>query len=61
VRAAFAIAPGHEDRVFGKRLVLVDDVYTTGATVSSATRALRRAGAAEVTVLTFAMAIAGPI
>jgi len=61
VRAAFAIAPGHEDRVFGKRLVLVDDVYTTGATVSSATRALRRAGAAEVTVLTFAMAVTGPI
>jgi predicted amidophosphoribosyltransferase len=45
----------------GKRLVLVDDVYTTGATVSSATRALKKAGAVEVTVLTFAMALSGPI
>jgi ComF family protein len=61
VRAAFAIAPGREADVFGKRLVLVDDVYTTGATVSSATRILKKAGAAEVTVLTFAMAISTPI
>ena len=57
VRAAFAIAKGHEHEVFGKRLVLVDDVYTTGATIASAAKALRRAGAAEITVLTFAMAL----
>lgn len=61
VRAAFAIAEGHEADVFGKRLVLVDDVFTTGATVSSVARTLKRAGAAEVTVLTFAMAVSGPI
>lgn len=61
VRAAFRIADGHEADVFGKRLVLIDDVYTTGATVASATRALKKAGAVEVTVLTFAMAVAGPI
>ncbi|WP_249406525.1 ComF family protein [Rhizobium sp. CFBP 13726] len=61
VRAAFKVAAGREQDVFGKHIVLVDDVFTTGATVSSATRALKRAGAAEVTVLTFAMAIAGPI
>lgn len=61
VRGAFSIAAGREGDVFGKRIVLVDDVYTTGATVSAATRTLKRAGAAEVTVLTFAMAISGPI
>jgi ComF family protein len=61
VRAAFSIAPGGEADVFGKRLVLVDDVYTTGATVSSVSRMLKKAGAAEVTVLTFAMAVSGPI
>lgn len=61
VRAAFAVAPGHEPDVLGKRLVLVDDVFTTGATVSSAARTLKKAGAAEVTVLTFAMAVSGPI
>ncbi|MGP4725601.1 ComF family protein [Agrobacterium deltaense] len=61
VRGAFALAPGRETDVHGRRVVLVDDVYTTGATVGAASRALRRAGAADVTVLTFAMAISGPI
>jgi ComF family protein len=61
VRAAFKVAPGREFDVAGKHIVLVDDVYTTGATVSSAARALKKAGACEVTVLTFAMAISGPI
>lgn len=61
VRGAFFVPGGREELVFGKRLVLVDDVYTTGATVSAATTALKKAGAADVTVLTFARALAGPI
>lgn len=61
VRGAFAIAPGREADILGKRVVLVDDVYTTGATVAAAARRLKKAGAADVTVLTFAMAISGPI
>jgi ComF family protein len=61
VRGAFAIAPGREGDVFGKRIVVIDDVYTTGATVAAATRVLRRAGAADITVLTFAMALSEPI
>lgn len=61
VRGAFAVAEGREADVFGKRLVLVDDVYTTGATVAAAARALRRAGAADITVLTFARALAETI
>jgi ComF family protein len=61
VRSAFRIVKGYEDQVFGKRLVLIDDVYTTGATVSAAARVLKRAGASEVTVLTFAMALREPI
>jgi ComF family protein len=40
-----------------RRVALVDDVYTTGATVSAAASALRRAGAEEVCVVTFARAI----
>lgn len=57
LRGAFKMAAGHENDVFGKRVVLIDDVYTTGATVSAAARVLRRAGAADITVLSFAMAL----
>nr|WP_272212151.1 ComF family protein [Marinicella sp. W31]MDC2878057.1 ComF family protein [Marinicella sp. W31] len=54
VRGAFALARDHEDQVFGKSILLIDDVYTTGATVSAAARVLRRKGASEINVLTFA-------
>ena len=40
-----------------RRVILVDDVYTTGATASAAASALRRRGAAEVHVVAFARAI----
>jgi len=39
------------------RVVLVDDVYTTGATASEAARCLVRAGARRVDVLTFARTV----
>jgi predicted amidophosphoribosyltransferase len=41
-------------RIAREPILLVDDVYTSGATVKAATRALLRAGAASVDVLTFA-------
>jgi len=43
-------------RVQGRRLLLIDDVFTTGATARSAARELLDAGAAEVQVLTLARA-----
>ncbi|CAN7386621.1 ComF family protein [Pararhizobium sp. LjRoot255] len=61
VRGAFSVTEAGKAAVFGKRVVLVDDVYTTGATVSAATRALKKAGARDVTVLTFARAMSGLI
>jgi predicted amidophosphoribosyltransferase len=40
-----------------RRLCVVDDVYTTGATASAAASALRAAGAREVHVVAFARAV----
>jgi ComF family protein len=59
VRGAFSVPPGAKALVAGRRVLLVDDVYTTGATVAAATRVLRRAGAEAVDVLTFARVLPG--
>jgi ComF family protein len=52
VRNAFAVARPAD--ILGRRLLLVDDVLTTGATAGAAAHALRAAGAAAVGVLTLA-------
>ena len=54
VSGAFAVNPARRDRARGQRVVLIDDVMTTGATVASCARRLLRAGIAEVSVLTLA-------
>lgn len=54
VVAAFAVR--HRDLIAGKRVLLIDDVFTTGATASACARALRDSGADEVFVLTIARA-----
>jgi ComF family protein len=59
VRGAFLVPPERRGIVKGKRVILVDDVYTTGATVAAATRALKRAGVRDVDVLTFARVLPG--
>ena len=59
VRGAFRVMPEFDILVRGRRILIVDDVYTTGTTVASAARALRRAGAEAVDVLTFARVLPG--
>ena len=53
VRGAFRLRRGFEEMVRGSRILLVDDVFTTGATAGECARTLKRAGAAAVDVLTW--------
>ena len=55
LRGAFAARQA--DAVAGQRVVLVDDVFTTGATLDSCAKVLRAAGAVEVIALTVARGV----
>lgn len=59
VQGAFKVRPTREKLIRGRKILLVDDVLTTGATAEACTRALRRSGAACVDVVTLAR-VAGP-
>jgi ComF family protein len=57
VRGAFKVTEEGKARLRGRPVVLVDDVYTSGATAGACARALKRAGAARVDVLCWARVI----
>jgi competence protein ComFC len=52
MRGAFAVYPG--TRLNGERMILVDDIFTTGATTNACAQALQTAGAGDVCVWTVA-------
>jgi predicted amidophosphoribosyltransferase len=60
VQGAFRVPPDGRAAMAGRRLILVDVVLTSGATVDGCARALLRAGAANVDVLIFAR-VADPV
>jgi ComF family protein len=57
VQGAFRVAAGAQVR--DRKVVLIDDVLTSGATVNAASRVLLRAGASRVDVLVFARVVTG--
>ncbi|TIV66500.1 MAG: ComF family protein [Mesorhizobium sp.] len=59
VRAAFRVPPEAEIEIAGRRVLVIDDVFTTGATVRAVAKALKKGGAGAVDVLTFARVLPG--
>jgi len=56
VADAFAVNPSHLDALQGSRVLLVDDLLTSGATLNACAKALRSSGARQVTALVLARA-----
>ncbi len=48
VQGVFNVVPNHENTLTGKRVLLIDDVFTTGITINSAAVSLKQAGAVWV-------------
>jgi ComF family protein len=60
VQGAFKVSADRQGEIQGRRVILVDDVLTSGATVDACARALLRAKAAQVDVLVFARVVDTP-
>lgn len=61
LRGAFAVPNDKRAALKGRTVMLVDDVYTSGATAGACARALKRAGAARVVVICWARVLGGEL
>jgi predicted amidophosphoribosyltransferase len=57
---AFKVGDKQRRLAEGRSIILVDDVFTSGATASGCARALKRAGAAQVNILAWARVVGRP-
>lgn len=57
LRQAFAINPKYLEIVKDKKILLIDDVMTTGTTLENCAKVLKKSGAAKITVLTIARTV----
>ena len=57
LQGAFRVPDAMRPQIDGRRVLLIDDVLTTGATANAAARALLRGGARDVDILTFARVV----
>ncbi len=57
VRGAFQVDTTRAIDISGRRILLIDDVITTGATANACVKTLRKAGASQVNVLSFALVL----
>jgi ComF family protein len=59
VRGAFRVTEAGMRAIAGRTVILVDDVYTSGATANACARALKRAGAERVNIICWARVVRG--
>lgn len=59
VSGAFDVNPRYADKISGKNIILIDDVFTTGATLEECSMVLKAAGAKTVHILTIARVVQG--
>ena len=59
MQGVFRVAAERKQLIEGQRIVLIDDVLTSGATTNAAARTLLRSGAAQVDLIVFARVVVG--